>query len=93
MTKKARKKATAKRKQKTKLATGKKARVMAKSKARAARKKKSRLAPKKKTQARKAKPKTIGEQVSGAFRAVVDTVAEAHALRNKLEQPGSSESE
>jgi hypothetical protein len=41
----------------------------------------------------KAKPKTIGERISGAFKAVTDVVSETGELRNKLEPPGVSETQ
>jgi RNA polymerase primary sigma factor len=42
---------------------------------------------------RKAKSPGLGQRLSGAYRAVVDTVTGTGALRNKLETPGTSESE
>jgi hypothetical protein len=56
---------------------------------------------KKKSAAKKAKParkkkraaKGLGAKVAGAYRAVVDTIKGTDQLRNKMEQPGTSESE
>lgn len=39
------------------------------------------------------KPQTIGERVSSAYHAVVDTLTGTDQLRNKLEKPGTSESQ
>ena len=36
---------------------------------------------------------TLGDKVSGAYRAVVDTVKGTDKLRNKLEPPATSETE
>ncbi|MEI9803347.1 MAG: hypothetical protein WDN48_01375 [Pseudolabrys sp.] len=47
----------------------------------------------KRKKARKAKSRSFGARVSGAYRAVVDTIEGTDKLRNKLEQPGTSESE
>lgn len=88
MAKKARKKSAAKR--------GKKSQPAKKTKTRAAAKK-SKPTPKKKTAKRKAKratkPKTIGERLSSGYHTVVDTVTGTDRLRNKLEPPGTSETE
>ena len=90
--KKARKKTAVKgRKKRTKAAPARKRKSGAVAKARS--KAKSKPAAKKKKRARKAKPESIGQKVAGAFGAVVDTLAEARALRDKLEPPGSSETE
>ena len=85
MAKKARKKSAAKTKKKTQPAP----------------KTKTKALPKKKKAARKAKPipkpmpkpKTIGDRLSSAYHAVVDTVAGTDQLRDKMEKPGTSESE
>ena len=42
---------------------------------------------------RAVKRKGFAGKVSGAYRAVVDTVKGTGRLRNKMEQPGTSESE
>lgn len=42
---------------------------------------------------RKAKSKTIGGRIADAYKAVVDTVKGTDTMRNKMEQPGTSESE
>jgi len=42
---------------------------------------------------RKPRPKSIGDQISNAYRAVVDTMEETDRLRNKLEPPATSEAE
>ena len=79
MAKKARKKSAAKKPSK---ASTKKAAVKKKTKA-AAKKKKKRKTP----------AKTFKEKVTGAYRTVIDSIKDADRLRNKLEQPGTSESE
>jgi len=80
MAKKARKKSTAKR--------GKKSKVKKpKAKAVARKKKVARKAK------RAAKPKTIGGRLSNAYHTVVDTVKGTDQLRNKMETPGTSETE
>jgi len=68
--------------------SGKKSKVK---KTKAARKAKPARAKKKAR--RKAKPTTIGGQISSAYHTVVDTVTGTDKLRNKMEQPGTSESE
>lgn len=77
MAKKARKKSAAKRGKKSKPAKKKKA---------------VRRVGKRKTR-RARKPKTIGERLSNGYRTVVDTVKGTDRLRNKLEPPGTSETE
>jgi hypothetical protein len=42
---------------------------------------------------RASKSHTIGDRLSNAYHAVVDTVKGTDQLRNKLEKPGTSESE
>ncbi len=81
MAKKARKKSVAKR---GKASKAKKTKVKAAKKAKPAAKKK---------RARKAKRQSIGERISSGYRTVVDTVKGTDRLRNKLELPGTSESE
>jgi hypothetical protein len=68
--------------------------------AKKARKKASKKSPKKKSRPvtkrkkrRAAKRKGFAGKVSGAYRAVVDTVKGTGRLRNRLEQPGTSETE
>ena len=76
----------------------KKSKPVKKTKARA---KKSKPAPKKKAAKRvtkrkakrASKPRTIGERLSSGYHTVVDTLKGTDQLRNKLEQPGTSESE
>ena len=66
-----------------------------------ARAKKSKSMPKKKAakrvSKRKAKratkPQTIGDRLSSAYHTVIDTVKGTDQLRNKMEKPGTSESE
>jgi len=41
----------------------------------------------------KAKSPSIGARISDAYHAVVDTVKGTDALRNKMEKPGTSETE
>jgi hypothetical protein len=63
--------------------------------------KKSKPAPKKKAAKRvtkrkdkpATKPKTIGDRLSNAYHTVVDTMKGTDQLRNKLEKPGTSETE
>jgi hypothetical protein len=80
----------------------KKSRKKSAAKAEKTSKKFAKKAPKKKVVAKrkktgkakgKAKRKGLGAKVSGAYRAVVDTFKGTDTLRNKLEQPGTSESE
>jgi hypothetical protein len=87
--KKSRKKAVkATKKTKVKKSRVKKSKVGTKAKAKAA--------PKKKTVKRrkpKAKAPTIGDRLAGAYQTVVDTVKGTDTLRNKMEKPGTSETE
>jgi len=53
---------------------------------------KSRL-PVTKARRRKPRPKSIGDQISNTYRAVVDTIEETDRLRNKPEPPATSETE
>lgn len=46
----------------------------------------------KRKKSRKA-PTTMKQKVTGAFRTVIDTVKGTDQLRNRLEQPGTSETE
>lgn len=66
-----------------------------KSKVAAAKKPKAAAAKKKaRKKARKpGKPQTIGERVSSAVKAVMDTFTEAEQLRKKMEQRGSDATE
>lgn len=89
MAKKARKKSVAK----AKKAKGAKAKgAKAKTKTRTKTKAKSKTSVRKKP-ARKARPKGISGRVAGAYHAVVDTIKETGALRDKMEPPGTSETE
>lgn len=81
MAKKARKKSAAKRGKKSKPAKKKKA-------AKRVSKRKTKRKAK-----RASKPKTIGERLSSGYHPVVDTVKGTDKLRNKLEPPGTSETE
>jgi hypothetical protein len=69
----------------------------ARKKSAAKRGKKSKPAKKKKAARRvtrrKAKRKTIGDRLSNAYHTVVDTVKGTDQLRNKMEKPGTSETE
>ncbi|MEP7030737.1 MAG: hypothetical protein ABI830_07375 [Pseudolabrys sp.] len=56
-------------------------------------KKSVRKAKAKKTKKNKPKRKTVGQKISGAYRVVVDTVKGTDKLRNRLEPPGTSETE
>ena len=47
----------------------------------------------KRKKSRPAKRKGFTGKISGAYRAVVDTVKGTGRLRNKMEQPGTSETE
>lgn len=84
------------RKARPKTATGRTTKTAARKKTKlAARKtagKKVKAAPKKKRPI-KAKPKSFGQRVEGAFKAVIGTISDTSALRNKLERPGESETE
>lgn len=94
MAKKSRKKKSPKKtavKRKTKSAAVRKSKAAAKTKARAAVAKTKKKAAKKRP--RKAKPQTIGERVSSAVKAVMDTFTEAEQLRKKMEPPGSGATE
>ena len=42
---------------------------------------------------RASKPQTIGERLSSGYHVVVDTVKGTDQLRNKMEKPGTSETE
>lgn len=55
--------------------------------------KKAKPAPARKKAKRKAKPQSLGQRISSGYRTVVDTVTGTDKLRNKMEQPGTSESE
>ena len=79
MATKVRKKSAAKGKKKSKAVTKKNTKVWA--------------VAKKKKAARTAKPKTIRDRLSNAYHTVVDTVKGTDRLRNKMETPGTSESE
>ncbi|HET9715879.1 MAG TPA: hypothetical protein VFP60_06810 [Pseudolabrys sp.] len=46
-----------------------------------------------KRKAQKRRPTTIKEQVSSAYRSVVDTIKGTDEMRNKMEPPGASETE
>jgi Ni/Co efflux regulator RcnB len=80
MAKKARKQSAAKAKKKAKPVATKKRRPVAKKKV--ARKAK-----------RKTKRQTVGDRLSNAYRTVLDTAKGTDQLRNKLEPPGTSETE
>lgn len=66
-------------------------------------KKKSKVSPKKsavkKSSKKKSKkkpgrrPKSFKAQVTGAYQTVIDTIKGTDALRNKMERPGTSETE
>jgi len=49
----------------------------------------------KKTNRRRAKRRrrTVGDTITGAYRTVIDTIKSTGRLRNKMEPPGSSETE
>ena len=89
MAKKARKKSAAKPKKKSK------AKKVATKKAIASKQTKARVVAKKKKKkaAAKAKPRTLGDRLSSAYHTVVDTVTGTGQLRNKMEPPGTSETE
>jgi hypothetical protein len=70
----------------------KKSAAKGRKKTKAVARKKSRSATKRR-KVRKARPKTLGEDVSRAYRTVVDTIKDTDRLRNKLEPPGTSETE
>ena len=89
MAKKARKKSAAKSKKKSKAKKVAAKKVVARkpAKARVVAKKK------KKKAAAKAKPRTLGDRLSSAYHAVVDTMTGTDQLRNKMEKPGTSETQ
>jgi hypothetical protein len=78
-------KAAAKRKKASRSAARRTRPAVAKTRAKAA--------TKKRKTARKAKAQTFGERVSSAFKTVTGTITDVGALRRKLEQPGSDETE
>lgn len=78
-------------KARTKAKTGTKRKVKGLPK-QAIRRKKAKAAAQRK-KARRAKPKGLTGTIAGAYHAVVDTFKDTDALRNKLEKPGTSESE
>ena len=81
MAKKTRKKSAAKSKTRSKKKSKKKTKTRKKAKAMT------------KRNTRKAKRRTFGDRVSGAYRTMVDTVKGTDRLRNKMEPPGTSETE
>jgi hypothetical protein len=90
MAKKARKKSAAK----AKKAKSAKAKTKTKVKTKAKSKSKARSkTPVRKKPARKAQPKGIAGRVAGAYHTVVDTIKETRAVRDKMEPPGTSETE
>ena len=92
MAKKTRKKAVKKAAKKS----SKKSAAKRTKKSKPARKSKLKTKPKAKPTARrkvKAATPGIGERISGAYHTVVDTVKGTGTLRDKLERPGTSESE
>ena len=92
MAKKTRKKAVKKAAKKS----SKKSAAKRTKKSKPARKSKLKTKPKAKPTARrkvKAASPGIGERISGAYHTVVDTVKGTGTLRDKLERPGTSETE
>jgi hypothetical protein len=89
MAKKARKKTVAKSKKKSK------AKKVATRKVVASKRTKTRVVAKKnkKKAAAKAKPRTLGGRLANAYHTVVDTVTGTDQLRNKMEKPGTSETQ
>ena len=73
----------------------KKSRRKSKAKTKKSLKKNFRKSVKRKTLKKRRAPKRKGlrAKVSGAYRTVVDTIKGTDRLRNRLEQPGTSESE
>ena len=60
--------------------------------------KKSRSSPRQKkrgvkAQRKKQQPRNVGERLKSAYRTVVDSIKDTDKLRNKLEPPGTSETE
>jgi hypothetical protein len=83
-------------KKKAKKSTAKKGAKKSKKKTvkKAAKKSVKKSSPKKKAKAAKRKkPATIGDKISGAYHAVVDSITGTDALRNKMSKTGASESE
>lgn len=56
-------------------------------------KKKSKPAAKRPARQKPAKAPSIGDRLSSAYHAVVDTVTGTDSLRNKMEKPGTSETQ
>jgi len=59
-------------------------------------KKKSKKTSKKKSKPRRksfTKHKSFTDQVTGAYQTVIDTIKGTDALRNKMERPGTTETE
>jgi hypothetical protein len=46
-----------------------------------------------KAQRKKQQPRNVGERLKSAYRTVVDSIKDTDKLRNKLEPPGTSETE
>jgi hypothetical protein len=95
MAKKAKKKAKKKVAKKSAAKSGKKGRKTVKKFAKKAVKKASpKKAPKKKAKAAKRKkPATLTDKISGAYHTVVDSITGTDTLRNKMSKTGASESE
>jgi hypothetical protein len=94
--KKSGKKGAAKRAKTSTLARKSSSKTKPKTKAKSKSKAKPKTKPKaKSTSKRKVKAASpgLGERISGAYHAVIDTVKGTGTLRDKLERPGTSESE
>ena len=89
MAKKARKKKSTK-KPAVKRTSKRKSQTVAKTKGRVAAKTRKKAAKKR---ARKAEPHTLGERVSSAVKAVLDTFTEAEQLREKMDKRGGTDAE
>ena len=89
MAKKTRRNPAARAKTKAKTRAKKKVKVLPKQ---AVRRKKAKAAAQRK-KARREKPKGLTDKIAGAYHVVVDTFTGTGTLRDKLEKPGTSETE
>ncbi len=89
MAKKTRRNPAARTRTKAKTRTKRKVKVLPKQ---AVRRKKAKAAAQNK-KARRAKPAGLTDKIAGAYHTVIDTFKGTDALRNKLERPGTSETE
>ena len=94
MAKKARKKSAVKARKVKRAKAATKTRNKTKAKSKTSVQKKTAVPKKPARKSRRtARPKGIADRVAGVFHTAVDTVRETDALRNKMEPPGTSETE